>query len=200
MLLPPEGQFDHTDIMQALGYGDIQVIRSSSPYVSCESVMHVEYGEIEHFPARYLRSLQARIASKFHGLSRNNRILVMRKELRSISNISAFVEMLTPLGFRPYFLEDMQFEEQVEIFARAEFIVAPHGAGLSNLIFSPPECRVIELSPDCEMRPFFWEISCKLGHIYGMLPCATHDGGFNGRLMVDLEKFRVLYTLVEKQW
>ena len=81
-------------------------------------------------------------------------------------------------------MEDLTAIAQMDLFRRAEMVVAPHGAALANLIFCPPGTQVLELSPDCEYRPFFNEICGKLGLTHAVLPCATHDGTFNGRLVV----------------
>ena len=34
------------------------------------------------------------------------------------------------------------------LFRQAKTIIAPHGAGLANLIFAPSDCRVVELISD----------------------------------------------------
>ncbi len=94
-------------------------------------------------------------------------------------------------------LEDLPLLEQARLFANAEFIVATHGAGLSNLIFAPPSARIIELTPDSEMRPFFWFLSQKLGQEYGMLPCPSEGGQFNGNLQVDVKKLMRLFNMLE---
>ena len=74
--------------------------------------------------------------------------------------------------------------------------IAVHGGGLANLLFCPPGTRVLELTPDCEYRPFFWAIAQKLGLLYSVLPCPTNDGSFNGDLIVDLPRLRALLRIV----
>ena len=37
------------------------------------------------------------------------------------------------------------FREQIDIFRGASAVVAPHGAALTNILFAPNECRVLEL-------------------------------------------------------
>ena len=46
-------------------------------------------------------------------------------------------------GFTMVFLEDMSFADSVRLFARAKFVVAPHGAGLANALFSDPATRIL---------------------------------------------------------
>ena len=197
--LPQEGGFDHVGIMRLLGHDALTINRISAPFVRCDTVIYLDRGEIERYPSSRLRAFQANIATRYGDGNAGNRILVRRRDLRSLANQEAIEGVLEPLGFRSYLLEEMTAEEQIRLFAGASFVVSPHGAGLSNLVFAPPNCKVIELMPASEMRPFFWEISAKLGHAYGMLPCVTLDGGFNGHLDVDIEKFRALLDMVTAQ-
>jgi hypothetical protein len=59
-----------------------------------------------------------------------------RADVRRLMNEDEVLKLLRSRGFRPYFLEDLPFAEQVRLFHDAEMVVAPHGAGLSNLIFA----------------------------------------------------------------
>jgi capsular polysaccharide biosynthesis protein len=53
---------------------------------------------------------------------------------------------LEPLGFRRLALSGMTVCDQVGAFSRARCIVGPHGAGLTNLIFSPPGTGIVEIA------------------------------------------------------
>lgn len=50
-------------------------------------------------------------------------------------------------------------QEQIDLFAHAEAIVAPHGAGLTNLVFSRPGVRVLELFAPNYVNPCYWTIA-----------------------------------------
>jgi hypothetical protein len=50
-------------------------------------------------------------------------------------------------------------ERKIQIFNSAEVVIAPHGAGLSNLIFCNPGTKVIEIFHPNWMLPSFWMIS-----------------------------------------
>ena len=45
--------------------------------------------------------------------------------------------------------------DQIHFFQNAELIVAPHGAGLSNIVFANPECRIIEINQSNYFNPCF---------------------------------------------
>ncbi len=50
--------------------------------------------------------------------------------------------------FRPVRLESLTILEQVRLFSNASIIVAPHGAGLANIVFASSRCAVIEIMMD----------------------------------------------------
>jgi capsular polysaccharide biosynthesis protein len=100
-------------------------------------------------------------------------------------------------GFSTHMLEDLSFDEQITLFSQAEFVVAPHGAGLANLLFCQPGTKVLELCPETEYRPFFAYMSSKLGLTHGIMPCPTTDQGFNGDLQPDMEKFAGLFRMLK---
>jgi hypothetical protein len=65
---------------------------------------------------------------------------------RRMLNESEVVEALTKRGFEVVHIENMGAAEQVEIFRQAEWIVAPNGSSLLNLIFADPSANVLVLS------------------------------------------------------
>jgi capsular polysaccharide biosynthesis protein len=78
----------------------------------------------------------------------HSRIYVSRRGTtrRRLANEAELEERLhREHGFQICALESMSFREQVALFASARIVLAPHGAGLSNLVFSPPGGHLIEL-------------------------------------------------------
>ena len=68
---------------------------------------------------------------------KENRIYLSRakQKSRKIINEIEFYGSLRDHGFRRIFLEDYSFENQIQLFNNAEYIIAPHGAGLTNIVF-----------------------------------------------------------------
>ena len=64
---------------------------------------------------------------------------------RRVTNESEVWNCLRGYGFDKVRLADMKVAEQIRLFARASVVVGPHGAGLSNLVYSHPGTQVIEL-------------------------------------------------------
>ena len=76
-------------------------------------------------------------------------------------------------GFVKVRLEALPWVEQVSAFARAREIVAPHGAGLANLVFCRPGVRVVEVFNTAYVNPCFWRLAALMGLDYR--PVATPE-------------------------
>ncbi|MFB2918686.1 MULTISPECIES: glycosyltransferase family 61 protein [Aerosakkonema] len=69
--------------------------------------------------------------------------------VRKLKNQAQMVEQLSKYNFVTVRLEEKTIQEQVNLFHNAELIIAPHGAGLSNIAFCQPNTKIIELfSPE----------------------------------------------------
>lgn len=67
-------------------------------------------------------------------------------KLRQVTNEDALSTFLKERGFQVIHLENMSAVEQIALFSNAKTIVAPHGAGLTNLIYANAP-NVVELIP-----------------------------------------------------
>jgi capsular polysaccharide biosynthesis protein len=74
--------------------------------------------------------------------------------------------MLSEKGFQSVVLEDLSPQEQIETLYDADVVVGTHGAGLSNILFSPAGLRVIEIFPTPYVVPHYFFLSKALGHDY----------------------------------
>ncbi len=103
------------------------------------------------------------------------RIYISRNDaaVRRVSNEAEITETLESYGFVPYILSKLTFTEQVQLFAQAEVIVAPHGAGLINMIFSHRPALVEFYTPD--FIPGYFILAKSLGFAYEALK-STPDG------------------------
>jgi hypothetical protein len=82
---------------------------------------------------------------------------------RRVVNESRVIERLARRGFELVTLENLSVLEQAALFARAEAIVAPHGAGLTNLVFCSPGAAVVELFHPTWVCDCYWQVSGHLG-------------------------------------
>ncbi len=91
-------------------------------------------------------------------------IYVSRKcaEQRKITNEEELITLLKQyFDIVPVILEEFSVEEQAELFCNAEIIIAPHGAGLTNLVFAKPNTLVIEIF-QYRLDETFWLLSQQL--------------------------------------
>ena len=131
-----------------------------------------------------------------HPLSTN--IVISRRKAtgRRLVNEDQVMQLLSPLGFVAYTLEEMSFAEQVALFAQAKTIVSPHGAGLVNMIFSEG-ARVVELfsSP---VNPIFFTLANALDFEYACIPCQARSKKYNSKRNDILVDISALKSVMEK--
>ncbi|WP_293346763.1 tetratricopeptide repeat protein [Microcoleus sp. CAWBG51] len=98
------------------------------------------------------------------------RIYISRNKCsyRRVINEEQVIDFLSGFGFVPVLLESMTLNEQIALFAGAKVIVAPHGSGLTNIIFCSPGTKVIELTSPNYIRHYYWAIGQQLNleHYY----------------------------------
>ena len=66
-------------------------------------------------------------------------------------------------------------QEQIDHFAAADVIVAPHGAALANLVFARPGARLLELFAPDYVNPCYWAIAVAAGLDYRYLVAGTPE-------------------------
>ena len=105
-------------------------------------------------------------------------IYISRKKAakRKIINEEELISFLEKHGFQPIILEKLAFLEQVALFSQAKVVIAPHGAGLTNLVFSRPGTKVLEIMPASMELVLYQLIShhCHLEY-YSIVGDEPHD-------------------------
>jgi capsular polysaccharide biosynthesis protein len=89
------------------------------------------------------------------------RIFVSRAKARRrrITHEESLWAALEARGFRRILLEERTWPEQIAVFREAKEIVAPHGAGMANIVFSSAGTRVVELFNREYVNPCFWRLA-----------------------------------------
>jgi capsular polysaccharide biosynthesis protein len=78
---------------------------------------------------------------------------------RKIANEEEILPILTSRGFVCSELEEMSLSAQIELFSKAEAVVAPHGAGLTNLVWCAPHTKVLEIFSPLYVNFCYWAIA-----------------------------------------
>jgi len=93
---------------------------------------------------------------------------------RKVSNFDDLNQrVLAPRGFLPVELERLTVEAQVDLFSKADVVVAEHGAGLANIAFMRPGSFVIELRPEpIASRAVYRYMAahCRLNYVTSAVP------------------------------
>jgi hypothetical protein len=114
---------------------------------------------------------------------------------RRVINEDEVIDSLKPLGFASYSLEEMSFVEQVRLFSTAKMIIAPHGAGLTNIIFSPANTNLIEFVTPWVSSSYLVPAAI-LGFKHGCLECkqpkTQEMRQTRGDLIVDIKELQSL--------
>lgn len=95
----------------------------------------------------------------------NSRVYISRsRSSRSLVGEVKVEQLLAANSFTVVHLEELSFTEQVQLLANAQIVVAPHGAGLSNIAFMDSGTRVLEIaSPD-----YWFPCFARLAHLRGI--------------------------------
>lgn len=82
-------------------------------------------------------------------------------------------------GFVTIDLQNFDFVQQAQLFFNADIVVAPHGAGLSNLIFGRDSLRVLEINfvfpGETGLRPWFYLLAMTRNQTYSFLNAANGE-------------------------
>ncbi len=97
------------------------------------------------------------------------RVYISRAGRRVVNNEKEVVEVLLDRGFQIVKCEDLSFEEQVRVFYNAEIVVAPHGAGLTNILFAKDGAKILELRNPGYFGKCYYYLSHHLGYDYWTL-------------------------------
>jgi capsular polysaccharide biosynthesis protein len=138
----------HAQTFEALGMPAAKLVNGRKDRVfRCEHLLVASLpAEPMVFPAWALAFLRERFLPLVAPVPLN-RIFISRRYAtrRRLLNESEIEARLRQAGFKTAVLEELSFREQVGLFASASLIVAPHGAGLGNLVFAQPGTKVLEL-------------------------------------------------------
>lgn len=131
------------------------------------------------------------------GLNLGDKIYISRdgQVLRFVENEKEVVALLEKYGFKKVVMEKLSYEDQVSICHNAKYLISPHGAGLTNLIFLQENACVLEMATDQSKlhNVDFLAIATMLGFNYFYQECEMGESSkakdfHHSSLLVDLEK------------
>lgn len=95
----------------------------------------------------------------------HRRLYLTRRDAtaRRLHDEPALEALLHAHGFESIAFSGLDVPAQAALMAEAACVVAPAGAALANLVFAPPHCHVVEISPPGWLTVYHWMISARLG-------------------------------------
>jgi hypothetical protein len=194
------GRFDHIEMLEAFGFGDLPRVEVDARVCLVEDVWWPDRCFIEQVSGADLDTARRRALDRLPPAGAATRLVYIRRTTtRRVANGPAVEAFMRQIGFEIHAMEDLTVAGQIDLFRHAAFVIGVHGAALANLVFCPPGTKVIELAPDTGFRPFFSVISGKLGLVHGIIPCPTHNDNFFGGLKVPLDRLRALHRMLERR-
>ena len=120
-----------------------------------------------HYRPEALAWLKLAFAPK-RPISDRRKIIISRRfaDCRRIKNEKQLQPLLKAARFDWVVLEKMKISEQIAHFAACSHVIAPHGAGLSNLAFAPVTCRVLEYFHPHQVNVCYWSLACAKRQLY----------------------------------
>jgi tetratricopeptide (TPR) repeat protein len=156
------------ETLAALGIPESKIIQSDRfPHIQADTLIVPSFaghlGWAEPWAIQFLRRefLPLISASDYPG---SERIYISRANARyrRVLNEAEVIDFLKTLGFKIIQLESLSFAQQITTFARAKIIVAPHGSGLTNILFCRPGTQIVEWVSPHYVRPYYWQIGQQL--------------------------------------
>ncbi|OOZ42729.1 glycosyltransferase family 61 protein [Solemya elarraichensis gill symbiont] len=163
-------------------------ISNDYPNVSFVEVPHNERWKVENlFHVDYYQTIKTTLADpdflKFlkttfmrgygidNNLSPTDRIYVCREDTknRRFVNEQEIAAVFEEFGFKKILAGKLSFEEQIRTFNNAQYIAGIHGAGLTNILFSSPGARALEIFSEDHVKDTYFLLSRTLGQDYSYL-------------------------------
>lgn len=122
--------------------------------------------ECDRFRPELLRQARERtLSSDSHP---DRRVFISRKMAlgRTLLEEERIEPLLKAKGFELVAMEALSFDEQVNLMSRTETLMAPHGAGLTNMLYCPEGARIAEIADPAYPNPNFYAMAAALGHRY----------------------------------
>jgi capsular polysaccharide biosynthesis protein len=151
----------HRETLSTLGVRKDQIVSlRDNPHVQAEILMVPslvgEPGNVPNWVSDFLVEAFLPAASQ----RPERRIYVSRRDSqgRRVTNEAQVIDFLISKGFECTLLSNMPVVDQARLFADAAIVVAPHGAGLTNVVFCAPGARVVELFSPFYVNGCYWTL------------------------------------------
>ena len=163
LIVPHDLKKFHLETLNLLGFPENKLLKvKSGTHLLCENLF-VSSTDVSRWSSVFLReSFIPEDVAEPHRL-----IYISRKDAlyRKIVNEKNVEDYLRSVGFEIIQMSGLSFLEQVRTCAEAEIIVAPHGAGLSNIIFCQ-NAKILEMFSPSYINGSYATLASHVGNEY----------------------------------
>jgi len=168
-------------MLHAVGIPDEKLVPQELGYTyHCNGLVLRQFSRIDLMPTPLELEALARVAGELAGVAKlraSRRLFLSRRSItrksegkyRALQNEDALVEAFAERGYEIVEPELLAFPEQIRLFAEAELVVGLGGAGLFNLVFSPPATRVISIESSAAFVHDHAALFAALGHPFAFI-------------------------------
>lgn len=148
-------------LLQFYGISKDKIINSDNVrHIKADKILAVEHpwykkgyfqNEVQNVPEWIIFYLRDKFLPKKLNFNSNKKIYIDRSDSINkhckIYNNDEIIKYLDQHEFKSYQVSKLKMEEQVYLFNNADIIISPHGAALSNIIFSKAGMKLYEIIP-----------------------------------------------------
>lgn len=186
--------FEHREVMNLLGFSRLPATEHGADLIWADDVVFPGSTAPDAIPSAQLYDFRDRVLLPHGGPGEPTRRIYIRPAGEDGLPHGHEVERtLTQQGFEHVVLEQLSQQQRMDLFREASFVVGAHSESLSDVVFSPPGLRVIELMSDTQFRPDIWKLCGKLGHLHGFLGGPAEGNALDP----DPDRFRDLLSAIE---
>ncbi|QKZ15587.1 glycosyltransferase family 61 protein [Spirosoma sp. KUDC1026] len=190
------------EYLALLGIPPDRVVDSRTTSVTFDRCVLADVGHWFYPNPADIHAIRKHILSQFPApAGKRNRVYMSRAGRRSILNETELIALLKAYDFQ--IIEDVprSVAEQVAIYQQAEFIIGPHGASMTNILWCQPGTHLFELFSPAYYPEFFRYMAGLLGLHYSAYfhgPAETDDWalGLTDNILVsipEVEKYLMMY-------
>lgn len=173
LILPRQLQQFHRDSLKLAGIDQSRIVAIEPGFWQVDRLYFPELPAPTGHPSPHaIQWLRTRFLNNENmQASSARRIYLTRRDAiqRRLLNEEIIIGHLKTLGFEIICPGEHSFAEQIEIFRNVQVVVAPHGAGLTNMVFAPVGATVVEFFGDNYVNGCFWAMANICGHKHAFL-------------------------------
>lgn len=185
VLVPDNAPLFVKETLLHLGWPMERVMFATEPMYEVRNLILSPYPKRSKTELNWLReTILDGVPDERRTADSGSRIYVSRSNAisRRVVNEDQVMGVLKPYGFERYHLEDRSLAENVRLFNCADMVVGPHGAGLTDIIFTE-DCTLIELF-GARLNKAYEKLSKTLDVEYSPMYCQTDAAD----IVVDIDK------------